>query len=182
MLYSFEERTPSLVGNHYFIAESADIIGSVIIHNNVIILSNAVIRADNDTIEIGENTNIQDGAVIHTDPGHPVTIGKNVTMGHNAMFHGRSIGENSVIAIGAVVLSNAVIGKNCMIGANALVLENQIIPDASLVIGTGKIKATLSEQQIKAMQQYSQHYLEKIHRFKQGLKVFDPTKESDHNN
>ncbi|WP_246562525.1 gamma carbonic anhydrase family protein [Rickettsiella endosymbiont of Dermanyssus gallinae] len=113
-------------------------------------VSSAVIRADNDTIEIGENTNIQNGAVIHTDPGHPVTIGKNVTIGHNAMFHGRSIGENSVIAIGAVVLSNAVIGKNCMIGANALVLENQTIPDASFVIGTGRIKATLSEQQIEA--------------------------------
>lgn len=175
MLYSFEERTPTLLGDNYFIAHSADIIGSVIIHNNVIILSNVVIRADNDTIEIGENTNIQDGAVIHTDPGHPVRIGKNVTIGHNAMFHGRSIGESSVIAIGAVVLSNAVIGKNCMIAANALVLENQTIPDASLVIGTGKIKATLLEQQIEAMKKYSQHYLEKIQRFKHGLKVFDPT-------
>jgi carbonic anhydrase/acetyltransferase-like protein (isoleucine patch superfamily) len=174
MFYSFEDRMPMLIGNNHFIADSADVIGSVIIHNNVIILSNAVIRADNDRIEISENTNIQDGAVIHTDPGCPVSIGKQVTIGHNAMFHGRSIGENSVIAIGAVVLSNAVIGKNCMIAANALVLENQVIPDASLVIGTGKIKAQLSEQQLVAMKQYSQHYLAKIQRFKQGLKVFEP--------
>lgn len=174
MLYSFENREPKILGDNYFIAESADVIGSVVIHNNVIILSNAVIRADNDIIEIGENTNIQDGAILHTDPGFPMTIGRNVTIGHNAMVHGRSIGENSVIAIGAIVLSNAVIGKNCMIGANALVLENQMIPDGSLVIGTGKIKSKLSEHQIEEMRKYSQHYLKKIHRFNEGLKIFIP--------
>ena len=136
---------------------------------------NAVIRADNDTIEIGENTKCSRRRCYSIPiQDTPVSIGKNVTIGHNAMFHGRSIGENSVIAIGAVVLSNAVIGKNCMIAANALVLESQTIPDASLVIGIGKIKASLSEQQIEAMKKYSQHYLEKIQRFKHGLKVFDP--------
>lgn len=171
MLYSFEDKVPKLIGNNHFIANSADVIGSVIIHDNVIILSNAVVRADNDTIEIDENTNIQDGAVLHTDPGFPMKIGKNVTIGHNAMFHGARIGDNSVIAIGAVVLSNAIIGKNCMISANALVLENQRIPDNSLVIGVGKIKATLSEVQIEEMKKYSQHYLEKIHRFNKGLKT-----------
>jgi carbonic anhydrase/acetyltransferase-like protein (isoleucine patch superfamily) len=176
MIYSFKDRVPTIIGNNYFIAESADVIGSVIIHNNVAILFNAVVRADNDSIEIGENTNIQDGAVLHTDPEFPMKIGRNVTIGHNAMFHGCSIGDNSVIAIGAVVLSNAVIGKNCMIGANALVFENQKIPDNSLVIGTGKIKTHLSEDQIKEMKKYSQHYLEKIYHFNKGLKIFYPKK------
>ena len=156
MLYSFENKVPKLLGNNYFIAESASVIGAVIIHNNVIILPNAVVRADNEIIEIGDNTNIQDGAIAH-----------------NAMVHGRAVGDNSVIAIGAVVLSNAVIGNNCMIAANALVLENQIIPDGSLVMGTGKIKAQLSEKQIAEMACFAQHYVEKIARFKKGLRPFD---------
>ena len=172
MFYSFEDKEPKLLGNNYFIAESAIVIGAVIIHNNVIILPNAVIRADNAIIEIGENTNIQDGAVLHTDPDCPMKIGKGVTIGHNTVFHGKSIGDNSVIAIGAVVLSNAVIGRNCIIGANALVFENQEIPDGSLVIGTGKIKSKLTESQIDDLKKYSQHYLEKIARYNKGIKLF----------
>ncbi len=156
-LYSFEDTFPKFVGNNHYIANSADIIGAVIIHNNVIILFNAVVRGDNDVTEIGENTNIQDGVVLHTDPGCSMKIGKGVTIGHNAVFHGKSIGDNSVIAIGAVVLANTVIGKNCMIGANALVLENQEIPDGSLVIGTGRIKSKLTENQIENLKKYSQH-------------------------
>lgn len=172
MLYSFEDKVPKLLGSNYFIAESATVIGAVIIQNNVIILPNAVIRADNAIIEIGENTNIQDGAVLHTDPDCPMKIGKGVTIGHNAVFHGKSIGDNSVIAIGAVVLSNAVIGRNCIIGANALVFENQEIPDGSLVIGTGRIKSKLTESQIEDLKKYSLHYLEKIARYKKGIKLF----------
>jgi carbonic anhydrase/acetyltransferase-like protein (isoleucine patch superfamily) len=172
MLYSFEDKVPKLLGNNYFIAESATVIGAVIIHNNVIILPNAVIRADNAIIEIDENTNIQDGAVLHTDPDCPMKIGEGVTIGHNAVFHGKSIGDNSVIAIGAVVLSNAAIGRNCIIGANALVFENQEIPDGSLVIGTGRIKSKLTENQIEDLKKYSQHYLEKIARYKNGIKLF----------
>lgn len=172
MLYSFEDKIPKLLGNHYFIAESAIVIGAVIIHNNVIILPNTVIRADNAVIEIGENTNIQDGAVLHTDPSCPMKIGKGVTIGHNAVFHGKSIGDNSVIAIGATVLSNAVVGRNCIVGANALVLENQKIPDGSLIIGTGRIKSKLTENQIENLKNYSQHYLDKISRYQKGLKLF----------
>lgn len=173
MLYSFEDRIPTLLGEDIFIAESADVIGSVIIHNHVIILSQAVVRADNTTIEIGENTNIQDGAVLHTDPDRPMHIGRNVTIAHHAMVHACRVGDYSVVAIGAKLLNNAVIGKHCLIAANAMVLENQHIPDGSLVIGSpGKIKP-LSEQQITDMQWYAQHYLEKIHRYKKGLKRFD---------
>ena len=173
MLYSFEDRIPSLLGDDIFIAESADVIGAVIIHNHVIILPQAVIRADNTVIEIGENTNIQDGAVLHTDPDMPMQIGRNVTIAHHAMVHARAVGDYSVIAIGAKVLNNAVIGKQCLIADNAMVLENQIIPDGSLVMGSpGKIKP-LSTQQITDMQWYASHYLEKIHRYQKGLKRFD---------
>ena len=174
MLYSFEDRHPTLLGEDIFIAESADVIGSVIIHNHVIILPHAVVRAANTAIEIGENTNIQDGAVLHTDPDMPMQVGRSVTIAHHTMVHARAVGDYSVVAIGAKILNNAVIGKHCLIAANAMVLENQHIPDGSLVMGSpGKIKP-LSPQQIADMQWYAQHYVEKIHRYQKGLKRFDP--------
>ena len=174
MLYSFENKTPTLLGNDIFIAESADVIGAVIIHNHVIILPNAVVRADNTTIEIGEYSNIQDAAVLHTDPDMPMQVGRNVSIAHHAMVHARAVGDYSVVAIGARILNNAVIGKHCLIAANALVLESQHIPDGSLVMGSpGKIKA-LSAQQIADMQWYAQHYTEKIKRYQTGLKRFYP--------
>lgn len=149
-------------------------IGAVIIHNHVIILPQAVVRADNTVIEIGENTNIQDAAVLHTDPDMPMQIGSYVTIAHHAMVHARAVGDYSVVAIGAKILNNAVIGKHCLIAANAMVLENQYIPDGSLVMGSpGKIRP-LSAQQIADMQWYAQHYSEKIHRYQKGLKRFDP--------
>jgi carbonic anhydrase/acetyltransferase-like protein (isoleucine patch superfamily) len=174
VFYSFEDKTPTLLGKDIFIAESADVIGAVIIHNHVIILPQAVVRADNTVIEIGENTNIQDAAVLHTDPDMPMQIGSYVTIAHHVMVHARAVGDYSVIAIGAKILNNAVIGKHCLIAANAMVLENQYIPDGSLVMGSpGKIKP-LSARQIADMQWYAQHYSEKIHRYQKGLKRFDP--------
>jgi carbonic anhydrase/acetyltransferase-like protein (isoleucine patch superfamily) len=171
MLYKFEEREPKFVGDNHYIADNATIIGSVIIENNVCILPGVVIRADNDSIYIGEGSNIQDGAVLHTDPGIPMHIGKGVTIAHCAMLHGCTIGDNSVIAIGAVVMNKAVIGKNCIIGAKALILENEKIPDGSLVIGSpAKIKKQLSSQEIEKLKWYAKHYIEKIARYKNSLK------------
>jgi carbonic anhydrase/acetyltransferase-like protein (isoleucine patch superfamily) len=170
MLYSFENKTPELRGDNIFISEQACVIGSVIIENNVCILPQVVIRADNDTIHIGEGTNIQDGAVIHTDPGIPIKIGKDVTIAHQAMLHGCNVGNGSVIGIGAVALNNTVIGKNCMVGANALVLENAIIPDGALVMGSpAKVKKQLTEEEIENMKLFARHYVEKISRFKKNL-------------
>lgn len=172
MIYSFEDRSPKLLGKNYFIAPSADVIGAVTIGNDVSILFNAVIRADNDIIEIGNGTNIQDGAVLHTDASIPMKIGKNVTIAHHATLHGCTVGDNSVIAMNAVVMNNTIIGKNCMIGAKALVLENQIIPDNSLVLGSpGKVKRPLSEEEIEQMRWFAKHYIEKIKRFNEGLRV-----------
>lgn len=175
MFYTFEDRKPKILGENYFVADSADVIGSVILHNNVAILPNAVIRADNEVIEIGANTNIQDGAVLHTDPGIPMKIGRGVTIAHNAMLHGCTIGDNSVVGIGAVVMNNAVIGNNCIIGARTLILENQKIPDGSLVVGSpGKVRVQLTEKQIENLKWFARHYVEKIKRYKKGLKAFDP--------
>lgn len=172
MLYSFEDRSPQLLGDNIFIADQSSIIGSVIIQNDVCILPQVVIRADNDTIHISEGTNIQDGAILHTDPGIPMKIGKNVTVAHKAMLHGCTVGDGSVIGIGAIVLNNVVIGKNCMIGANALVLENMNIPDGSLVIGSpAKMKKQLTETEIANMKSFAQHYLDKVARYKKGLIV-----------
>lgn len=170
MLYSFENRSPRLIGENIFIAEQACIIGSVIIEDNVCVLPQAVIRADNDTIYISENTNVQDGVIIHTDVGISMTIGKNVTIGHKAMLHGCNVDDGSVIGIGAIILNNAVIGKNCMIGANALVLENMIIPDGSLVVGSpAKVKKQFSQAEIDNIQSFAKHYVDKISKFKNNM-------------
>jgi carbonic anhydrase/acetyltransferase-like protein (isoleucine patch superfamily) len=161
-LHRLGERIPELRGNMHFVAPSADVIGTVILENNVSIWFGAVLRGDNEPIHIGENSNIQDGSVLHTDIGSPLTVGANVTVGHQAMLHGCSIGEGSLIGIKAVVLNHAVIGKNCLIGANALITEGKVIPDNSLVIGSpGKVLRTLGDEEIAAMHANSAHYVEK---------------------
>lgn len=165
---------PIINGDHIFIAQSAEVIGSVIINNHVAILPKVVIRADNEIIEIGERTNIQDGAILHTDLGIPMKIGNGVTVAHGVILHGCTIGDNSLIAIRAIVMNNAVIGKNCIIGANALVLENEIIPDNSLVLGSpAKVKCQLSQEQIEQIKLYSRHYVDKIDSFNNELTVID---------
>lgn len=170
MLYSFQNKKPIINGGHIFIAQSAEIIGSVIINNHVAILPQVVIRADNDIIEIGEKTNIQDGAILHTDSGISMKIGDGVTVAHGAMLHGCTIGNNSLIGIRAIILNNAIIGNNCIIGANALVLENEIIPDNSLVLGSpAKVKCPLSQKQMEQIKRYSQHYVDKINYFNNEL-------------
>ena len=120
MIYKIGERRLEQRGDGHWIADNATVIGSVIMEANSSIWFNAVLRADNDVIEIGENTNIQDGAVLHVDPGVPMKLGKDVTVGHKVMLHGCTVGNNSLIGINAVVLNRAVIGNNCIIGANSL--------------------------------------------------------------
>lgn len=160
MLYRLAERCPELRGDTHFIADTAAVIGSVILENNASIWFNAVLRGDNEPIHIGENSNIQDGAVLHTDPGMPLTVAANVTVGHQAMLHGCSIGEGSLIGIKAVILNRSVIGRNCLIGANTLITENRIIPDNSLVLGSpGKVVRTLTDAEIAAMHANTAHYV-----------------------
>ena len=120
---------------------------------------NATLRGDLENIHIGEGSNVQDGCVLHTDPGYPLKVGKNVTVGHLVMLHGCLIGDNSLIGIGAVILNNAKIGKNCIIGAKALITENKEIPDNSLVIGSpGKVVREVTEEEKKAVFENTKHY------------------------
>lgn len=172
MIYNLNQLTIRLPGEDYFIAPTATIIGSVVIKKDASVWFNVVIRADNDLITIGEESNIQDGCVLHTDEGIPLTIGKGVTIGHMAMLHGCSIGNNSLIGIKSVILNRATIGQNCIIGANTLIPEGKIIPDGSLVIGSpGKIVRQLSDIEITHIQMLADHYIKNFKRYKKELKL-----------
>ena len=145
-IYRIGEKAPQIDASAW-IAPNATVIGDVRLAANASIWWNAVLRGDNDPITIGENTNIQDGSVLHTDEGVPLTIGRDVTVGHMVMLHGCTIGDGSLIGIGAIVLNRAVIGKNCLIGANTLIPEGKVIPDRSLVMGSpGKVVRELTDE------------------------------------
>ena len=155
----------------YWVAENATVVGNVVLEEDSSVWFNAVLRGDNDPIKVGRRSNIQDGSVLHTDYGCPLTIGDNVTVGHMVMLHGCTIGDNSLIGIGATVMNRVKIGKNCIIGAHALVPEGREIPDNSLVMGApGKIIKQVSEPQIQMLQMSAQVYVDNWKRFKNGLK------------
>jgi len=154
-----------------WVAESADVIGNVSLAHQSSVWFGAVIRGDNEPILIGENSNIQEAAVLHSDPGSPLTIGRDVTVGHQAMLHGCTVGDGSLIGIGAVVLNNARIGRNCLVGAGALVTEGKEFADNSLIIGSpAKAVRELTAQQIAGLQKSAVDYAKKALCFKSGLK------------
>ena len=158
MFYDLEDKKVKNLGENW-IAPNASIIGDVTLEKNTSIWFNVTLRGDIENIYVGEGSNIQDGSVLHTDPGYPLKIGKNVTIGHLVMLHGCTVGDNSLIGIGAVILNNARIGKNCIIGANALVTENKEIPDNSLVIGSpGKIIRSITDEEVKSITKNAIHY------------------------
>ncbi len=138
---------------------------------NASVWFNAVLRGDNDPIVVGENSNVQDGSVLHTDLGSPLTIGRDVTIGHMVMLHGCTIGENTLIGIGSIVLNGARIGKNCVIGANTLITEGKEIPDNAMVMGSpGKVVRTLDEAAAGMMKLSAAHYVENWKRYARELK------------
>lgn len=154
-----------------FLADSAQIIGAVEIQAHASIWFGATLRGDNAGIRIGEGSNVQEGAVLHTDIEHPIEVGKNVTVGHQAMLHGCTVGDGSLIGIQAVILNGAQIGKHCLVAAGALVTENKHFPDYSLIMGTpAKAVKTLSEEQIAGLQASAEHYIEHARNYRQGLK------------
>ncbi len=173
MLYQYQDKQPTYNAPFTgWIADNASVIGDVYLGDNVSVWFGAVIRGDNAHIEIGNDTNIQENCVIHTDVGIDVRIGKGVTIGHLAMLHGCQIGDNSLIGIGAVVLNHATIGKNCIIGANSLITERTQIPDNSLVVGSpAKVIRTLSDEQIQALKHSAKLYVAKAQSFKNDLKA-----------
>lgn len=175
MFYELDGRTPETVGEVGFVAHNATVIGSVKLMESVSIWYNVVIRGDNDLITIGPESNVQDGAILHTDPGIPLTLGRGVTVGHKAMLHGCEIGDYSLIGINAVVLNGAKIGKHCLIGANALIPEGMEIPDGSLVVGSpGRIKRTLNDTQRKMLEMSAGHYVQNAARYRQQLRRCEP--------
>ncbi|RRJ85289.1 gamma carbonic anhydrase family protein [Aestuariirhabdus litorea] len=179
MIYQLEERKLETANQEYYVADSAILIGSVRLEANASVWFNAVIRGDNELITIGENSNVQDGSVLHTDPGFPLTVGKNVTIGHKVMLHGCEIGDGSLVGINAVVLNGAKIGRNCIIGANALVPEGKEIPDGSVVMGSpGKVVKQLSESQQQMLAVGAHHYVENARRYRKELQP-DPRFEKD---
>jgi carbonic anhydrase/acetyltransferase-like protein (isoleucine patch superfamily) len=173
VIYRLEERHVVREGET-FVAPNATLIGSVVLKHEASIWFNVVIRGDNDPIVIGEQTNVQDGTVMHTDAGVPLVLGRGVTVGHKAMLHGCTVGDYSLIGINSVVLNRAMIGKYCIIGANSLIPEGKEIPDYSLVMGTpGKVVRTLDEAAQQRLEASAQHYVDNFRRYLAGL-VEDP--------
>lgn len=156
----------------YWIAPDAAVIGRVKLERHASVWFGAVLRGDNELILVGENSNVQDGCVLHTDMGAPLTIGANCTIGHKAILHGCSIGDNSLIGMGATILNHARIGRNCLIGANALVTEGKVIPDNSLVIGApAKVVRELTAEAIAALPRSAEGYVRNWQRFAGKLRV-----------
>jgi carbonic anhydrase/acetyltransferase-like protein (isoleucine patch superfamily) len=169
MIYALGERKVESRGDH-FVAEDATVIGSVVLEKNASVWFQAVVRADNDIITIGEDSNVQDGAILHTDPGIKLTLGRSVTVGHMAMLHGCTIGDETLIGIKAVILNRAVVGKHCLIGANTLIPEGKEIPDGSLVMGSpGKVVRSLDNEQRTRLKASAERYVENARRFREQL-------------
>lgn len=171
-IFALGDKQPSLPPeDEYWIAPNATVIGDVILKPGASVWFGAVLRGDNDPITIGRDSNIQDGSVLHSDPGEPLTIGDGVTVGHMVMLHSCEIGDNTLIGIGAVVLGRAKIGKNCLIGANTLITEGKVIPDNSLVMGQpGKVVRELEPGQVEALKASARHYVQNWKRYVREMK------------
>ena len=168
MIIDLGDKKLKTADDNFWIAPNASVIGDVNLERDASIWFNAILRADNEPITIGEGSNVQDGAIIHTDPGFACNIGKKVTVGHMAMLHGCSIGDGSLIGIGSVVLNGAKIGKNCIIGSKALVTEGMDVPDGSMVLGIpGKIKKILTEEEQSVVSLGADHYIDNYKKYKQ---------------
>jgi carbonic anhydrase/acetyltransferase-like protein (isoleucine patch superfamily) len=170
-VYALDGICPDLPGEgQFWIAPSADVIGKVRLLDNASIWFGAVLRGDNEWITVGQGSNVQEGCVLHTDMGAPLTIGTNCTIGHKAILHGCQIGDNSLIGMGAIVLNHAKIGKNCLIGAGALIPEGKVIPDNSLVVGQpGKIIRVLDEEAAARLTASAVSYQKNWKSFASGL-------------
>jgi len=174
-LYAIDGLSPSVPENSW-VAPSADLIGDVRLDEEVGIWFGAVIRADNTPIVLGARTNIQEGAMLHSDPGVPLTIGSDCTIGHHAILHGCTIGDRVLVGMGAIVLNNAVIGEDCLIGAGALVTEGKVFPPGSLIIGApAKAVKDLAPEVIDGIRKSAAGYAERQQRFAQNLTRVDET-------
>ncbi len=170
-IYLLGSRRPQLDPQSW-VAPNAIVIGDVRLARNASIWWNATVRGDNDPISIGEDSNIQDQCVLHTDEGVPLTIGREVTVGHLVMLHGCTIGDGSLIGIGSVLLNRAVIGKGCIVGANTLVPEGKVFPDHSLIVGSpGKVVRQLDADQVARIRLSAAHYVDNWQRYQRELQA-----------
>ena len=169
-LYELDGAAPQLAVTAW-VADSAQVMGNVVLADGASVWFGAVIRGDTETIHIGRNSNVQDASVLHADVGQPLTIGDNVTVGHQVMLHGCTIGNGSLIGIGAIVLNGAKIGKNCLVGAGSLVTEGKEFPDGWMILGSpAKAVRQLSPEQIAHLEMSAMHYVNNANRFRNGLK------------
>ncbi|HEY9239418.1 MAG TPA: gamma carbonic anhydrase family protein [Burkholderiaceae bacterium] len=169
-LYELDGVAPQLAEGTW-VADSAQVMGAVVLGENVSIWFGAVLRGDTEPLTIGRNSNVQDLSVLHADVGSPLTIGENVTIGHQVMLHGCTVGDNSLIGIQAVVLNNAKIGRNSIVGAGSVVTEGKAFPDNSLIIGApAKVVRTLDEAAVAKLRASAEHYVDNGRRFAKGLK------------
>src|SRR5258706_15598954 len=170
-IFSLNERRVEFRGAHHYIAYDATLAGSIILENEVNIWFGVVIRADNDQVHIGEATNIQDGSVLHCDPGFPLTVGKRVTIGHKVMLHGCTIGDGALIGINSVILNGAKIGAGALIGANSLVPEGKEIPEGVLAMGSPcKVVRPLTPQERELLLGNARSYVQHATLYRQKLK------------
>jgi carbonic anhydrase/acetyltransferase-like protein (isoleucine patch superfamily) len=168
-IYRLGERVPQ-IADSAFVAPTAVVIGTVELTENSSVWFGAVLRGDNDPIRIGENSNVQDGSVLHTDVGIPLTIGANVTIGHQAMLHGCNIGDGTLIGIQAVVLNGAVIGRNCLVGAGAITTERKDFPDGSMIIGApARLVRALRPEEIERLGENAAVYVRRAAQFRAQL-------------
>jgi carbonic anhydrase/acetyltransferase-like protein (isoleucine patch superfamily) len=171
-IYALDDVKPEFpAGGEYWVAPNAVLIGKVRLLKNASVWFGVVLRGDNDWIVVGENSNVQDNSVIHTDPSQPTIIGANVTVGHKVILHSCTIGDNSLIGMGSTILNRTKIGKNCLIGANTLIGEGKEIPDNSLVLGApGRVVKQLSDAQLALLKFSADVYVENYKRFRDRLK------------
>ena len=173
MIYELDGLSPKLppIGD-FWVAPDANLIGRVKLLAGASVWFGATLRGDNELIEVGAGSNVQENSVLHTDIGFPLIIGINCTIGHNAILHGCTIGDQSLIGMGATVLNGAKFGRNCLIGAGALVTEGKVIPDNSLVVGApGKVRRVLSEAEVLGLLKSARGYQANMRRFAKGLKI-----------
>lgn len=170
MIHSLDGQSPELIGGSHFVADNATLIGQVRLQPDASVWFNSVLRGDCEWIEVGAGSNVQDGCVLHTDPGYPLTIGDGVTVGHRVVLHGCTIGNDSLIGIGSTVLNGATIGENCLVGAHALVTEGKSFPDRSMIIGApARVVRELSDEEVAGIRASASHYVENANRYLAGL-------------
>jgi carbonic anhydrase/acetyltransferase-like protein (isoleucine patch superfamily) len=170
LIYQLGDKKPTYSADSCYIAPSADVIGDVTLMRDTSIWFGAILRGDNDSILIGQGTNIQDGSVIHVDSGFPVSVGENVTIGHRVVLHGCTVENSTLIGMNAVILNGAIIGENSLVGANALITEGTVVPANSVVLGSpGRVVRQVNRDEVIANQEIAARYVDKSHQYATSL-------------